>query len=594
MVMVIIYISLIICGGFFLYSSAFLNIILSSLIVAGVVRNKKLRIEMSWYLLSLIVLCISYIIVIIYSVDKGLSAMGIIKFLPVLLFCVLLNVYEVDRKKIAEQLPLCAGVMTVIAFILYMIKPLRQYFSVSDRLSGTFQYPNSFAMFLLISIMLLVNDFKLDKKKIIRSILLVVLIGGIAFTGSRAVLVLLVPAVLGVIFIRTREGKAELVEEISKKKELSQDVIEKNQALGSNKMRWIIVSAIILATVIIVGAIAIGTKKIAFTSSTLFGRLLYWKDALIILKKYPFGVGYYGYSYIQGFFQTGNYKVVNVHNDILQFMLDVGILPGIVFFAAYVRGIITRKNKDINRWILLIFLMHILFDFDLQFVSLFMLIALFMPEENVKTFEFRKANQKDRSDDSSNINKLVVMIPGGMLLAAIVIFSILIGMSDLFDYFGLYNRSLKMWKNNTNAKVHMLKSINEYSEGFALAMDILSHNEYVDDAYSFMAANAFYSGDVGLFEAYQNKAIEYAPYEFQYYYDYIEIMSYSAEEFINAGDKESAVVCYEGMVEMEDRLESLADRTSSFSYRFTDKPVTEFPSEYKEKINSIKGKIIDK
>ena len=114
MVMVIIYISLIICGGFFLYSSAFLNIILSSLIVAGVVRNKKLRIEMSWYLISLIVLCISYIIVIIYSVDKGLSAMGIIKFLPVLLFCVLLNVYEVDRKKIAEQLPLCAGVMTVM------------------------------------------------------------------------------------------------------------------------------------------------------------------------------------------------------------------------------------------------------------------------------------------------------------------------------------------------------------------------------------------------------------------------------------------------------------------------------------------------
>ena len=62
-------------------------------------------------------------------------------------------------------------------------------FLVSERLSGFFQYPNTFALFLLISELLLLKKINL---KIIDYITLAVLIGGLLYTGSRTVFLLFI------------------------------------------------------------------------------------------------------------------------------------------------------------------------------------------------------------------------------------------------------------------------------------------------------------------------------------------------------------------------------------------------------------------
>ena len=63
--------------------------------------------------------------------------------------------------------------------------------------------------------------------------------------------------------------------------------------------------------------------NISFGASTFLGRILYVQDALPLILKHPFGLGYYGYYFIQQSVQTGVYTVVNAHNELIQILLDV-------------------------------------------------------------------------------------------------------------------------------------------------------------------------------------------------------------------------------------------------------------------------------
>ncbi len=52
-------------------------------------------------------------------------------------------------------------------------------------------------------------------------------------------------------------------------------------------------------------------------SSTFRERLLYARDVLPVIFTHPLGLGYQGYLYLQGSFQTGVYQTRFVHNELL-------------------------------------------------------------------------------------------------------------------------------------------------------------------------------------------------------------------------------------------------------------------------------------
>lgn len=118
--------------------------------------------------------------------------------------------------------------------------------------------------------------------------------------------------------------------------------------------------------------------------STFWGRLLYMKDAAGMILTHPFGLGYYGYHYLQTSCQTGVYSVVSVHNELLQLLLDVGILPAILFFGMLVKSCISKNVSGRNRLLLLIVILHSLFDYDFQFLVIGMVVILLLEDENVK------------------------------------------------------------------------------------------------------------------------------------------------------------------------------------------------------------------
>ena len=105
-------------------------------------------------------------------------------------------------------------------------------------------------------------------------------------------------------------------------------------------------------------------------SSTWKGRILYDLDALKMIAKYPFGMGYHGYAYVQGRMQTGVYKTLFVHNDWLQAALDLGILPAVLFAAVMLRQLLKGSQSSMQKQILLLIMLHMLVDFDLQFTAI--------------------------------------------------------------------------------------------------------------------------------------------------------------------------------------------------------------------------------
>lgn len=135
---------------------------------------------------------------------------------------------------------------------------------------------------------------------------IIVLLSGIALTGSRTSFFVLMAVLTGYMVL--------------------------HKASGIRRILLLLTAGMVVLTglyVILTGNAAnVGRYLTSFTNtSTFLGRLLYDKDALPIILRHPLGLGYMGYYYLQGSFQTGVYSVLHIHNELLQILLDVGWIP---------------------------------------------------------------------------------------------------------------------------------------------------------------------------------------------------------------------------------------------------------------------------
>ena len=301
--------SFILVGGFNDYIACFLSVALIPYLFYKIHKNNQLKINLNIFSLSISVIFAFYGLTILWAVDSGMAFIGFLKFLPIVLY--MISLWQSEKSNnLLEILPFFAAVLTIISSIGSLIPFISDLFLVSERLSGFFQYPNTFALFLLISELLLLKKPNL---KIIDYITLAVLIGGLLYTGSRTVFLLFLLSNFLMFFLNT-----------------------------SKKVRKIILFSAIIVLALVALFATLGESgnvlsryfKISLTQSTFVGRILYFVDALPLLIKYPFGAGYLGYHFLQGGIQTGVYNVSYVHNDFLQFALDVGIVPALLFIWA--------------------------------------------------------------------------------------------------------------------------------------------------------------------------------------------------------------------------------------------------------------------
>ena len=543
----ILLIALVFSGGFNEYVSCALSAVISVLLIIKIARNRNLVVNINITSLSIAVITLFYLISCFYAIDSGMAFVGFLKFLPVLMYMLLLMQDKRVKEQLIVLLPYTALALGVLSLVLAFIPATRDYFTVSDRLAGFFQYPNTFALFLLVGELTALSKEKLKPIDIISALLLIILL---LFTGSRAVFILAVFSNVLIIFFR--KGK-------------------KVKILLGIVVAVLAVAVLLLLPLFNNSEIFSRYFTISFTESTFVGRLLYYFDAFPLILSHPFGLGYMGYYYVQQSIQTGVYSVMFIHNDFLQLLLDVGWIPCLLFVVGIIKSFFRKGNSAGKRIILLTVFLHCLFDFDLQFISMFFILLLFLNYNDGKQLELKKGA----------VFVFSFVITGLLSLY----FAVALGLA----HFGFNQAADSMFPGNTQNKVDLLIAEDDIVAQNEIADRIISQNEYVQIAYSAKARYAFSQGDFESLISYKNKIFQIAPFSYDEYEDYCYMLIQGIQLYKQAGDEYSTEVCVQQLLKTADRLDRLDDKLSNLGRKIVDQPKTDLPDDIVKYINSLES-----
>lgn len=543
----ILLLSLVLSGGFNEYVGCVLSAIISVLLIVKIAQNRNLVVNINITSLSIAVITLLYLISCFYAIDSGMAFVGFLKFLPVLLYMLLLMQDKGIKEHLIALLPYVALALGVLSLVLVFIPATRDYFTVSDRLAGFFQYPNTFALFLLVGELTALSKEKLKPIDIISALLLIILL---LFTGSRAVFILAVFSNVLIIFFR--KGR-------------------KNKIILCTVLAALVLAVLLLLPLLKSNEIFSRYFTISFGESTFVGRLLYYADAFPVILKHPFGLGYMGHYYIQQSIQTGVYSVMFIHNDFLQLLLDVGWIPCLLFVVGIIKSFFRKGNSAGKRIILLTVFLHCLFDFDLQFISMFFILLLFLNYNDGKQLELKKGA----------VFVFSFVITGLLSLY----FAVALGLA----HFGFNQAADSMFPGNTQNKVDLLIAEDDIVTQNEIADRIISQNEYVQIAYSAKARYAFSQGDFESLISYKNKIFQIAPFSYDEYEDYCYMLIQGIQLYKQAGDEYSTEVCEQQLLKTADRLDRLDDKLSNLGRKIVDQPKTDLPDDIVKYINSLES-----
>lgn len=501
-------------------------------------KKKRFYFRINLVSITLGVLSLSYLVSIFWAEDSGLAFLGFFKFLPVLLFLICIYQEEERAVTIMEWLPYVAVCLAMVSIVGMYIPGLKLYFNVSKRLGGFFQYPNTFAMFLLVAELVLLTK---EKQKIYDYFCVLILVVSVLLTGSRTVFLLAVAS----------NGIAVLMHR-------------------NKKIRLIGISGVLVAVLMVISYILFFDKSgilgrltsISLTESTFVGRILYFKDAIPLILKRPLGIGYQSYYYMQQSFQTGVYNIRFIHNDFLQIMLDVGWIPCLLFVGAILRTIFNKRVSRERKLILLTMCVHSCLDFNLQFVAMFMLLILFMDYDSGKVYVLKK---------------YISEIKQTFWVVGIV--TCWIGLSLIFHYMKLYRISDFLYPWNTHNKVEVLSTIEDLNEMNKVADKILKQNEYATIGYSAKARYAFSEGDFTSVIQYKNQIFEKAPFQYSDCEEYCYMMMQGISLFREKGDEKSAKICVNEFLRTYERVKNIRSELSEYGKKISLQPRTLFPDD---------------
>lgn len=527
-------------GLYYEFTACLAGVFLCGYSLAFVCQRRELVFRISVESIAITLIVLGYLFASFWAVDSGMAWTGFLKFFPLLPFWYLWTQLESgQRRAMFSSIPLSGIVMTLLSYPTRWIAALEPHFFSADRLGGFFQYSNSFALFLLLGIIVLVFD---PHRLWQRLIGIAVLLFGILVTGSRTVFFVLIAVVLIL-------------------------------CIGNKKIRWPLVgitAGLVVASVLVV--IFTGNTQTvgrflttSLSSSTLVGRFLYYLDALPVIARHPFGLGYLGYFYMQPEFQTGVYVVRFIHNDYLQLFLDIGWVPAVGFAAALVKSFCSRKNDFFRRILMLAVGAHICFDFDLQFLNIFfvLLMALDCESGREKKLALKRAVQYVLAG-------ITCALSGVFLYFSYALFA---------AYRGDHEKAAELYPQYTESQVALLAQAPTPKRAEILANQILDQNPYVPLAYDAKALISAMAGDYEAMIAYKDRSIGIARYTAYEYVDYYNLLCRGLEEAVESGDSVHAEQCRSKLKELPGIMQAIVNSSSSLAWRIDDKPELTLPEE---------------
>ena len=533
-------------GLFYECFSAVVTCAIGIVLIMRIGRTGSVHLPSSLFGWVLLLLPVLMLITVPYAIDSGMAAMGVIKFMPVALFILLAQAESKEnREKILSIIPDVASVITILTMLTWFT-PLRETFYINDRYSGTFQYANAYAAFLMVCIFLLTfGEVAGRKEKIKACIEAVILMSGILLTGCRAVFFLLVLGLamqaIWALFRKRKQGLHMLLAIIA-----------------------VVVIGLILA--VCTGEMYSFARytQIHLTSSSIAARALYNIDGFKMMLDHPFGMGVKGFLFYQGSVQAGNYNVTYAHNELLQMGLDVGIIPAVFAGGTYLGLIIRKATSFRNRIILLTLGMHALFDWDFQFPVMLMILALLISGEGGKVVSVSKAR------------KWIVATVIELCMAA----SLWLGTASGLEFLQKYEAAAKVFPGLTTSQMRVVSQASDSKEKYAAAMQICKQNDYCTIALQCMAEMSARNGDLDAMASYAKKAMKSARYNKEGYEIYIYMLSYVIENSNANGNTEDTYKYLQDVLEARNQIYRVKEETSVYAKYLYDKPEIELDEEY--------------
>lgn len=492
-------------------------------------------------------------VVSLWAVDPAMNWFGVLRGIVILMWMYLcFQMKENDSIQILRKIPYMGAAMVLLGVFSQVHEGLASFFWQARRFGGFFQYANTCALFLLLGMVILVQEMtegvvtnnhcqsneltcSKSKKYVVICGTMFLLITGIFLTGSRSILLLLIA--WGIY-----------------------------KAFTFRKLRLPIITVMVvcIGAAYLYGLIAGDSQNIAriFTlsgaNSTMLGRLLYYADGLKAVGNQPFGLGYMGYYYIQPAIQNGVYTTRFIHNDFLQVLVDYGVIAFAAVLGYLVHQLIKGKQGRRKKELLVILLLASLVDFHMQYISILMLAVLCLDLGEKKTLQKRK-------DLRENYAFCVV--------AALAFFYVFI--SAAACQLGNYPLALQLLPKYTEAQVGYMNTCTQKEEAVFMAEEILLHNEYVADAYHTRMYAAMLEEDYSTVLLNMDKVLSIRRYDVERYMAYDELLG---EMIVSceSGKPQEAEQLRQFQNGLPLRLAELEESTSSLAFMLRDKPVFEW------------------
>lgn len=534
-------------GGIYDFNMAFYGVVISVILLFVAKHKGQIEVEKNGSSLAMVLLLAGFILSTLAAADKGIAFLGLLR-IAILCLCFLLwnNFSNEGRERIWKGMTDIISMLTLLTLFGYLIPYRREILFHAGRFGGVLQYSNTYACLLLLTLIALIFQ-RQGKWTIVGYIQAAVLCVGIIWCGSRSIFILFIISLI-VLFI-----------------------------YFFKKIQWkmfgiiaAIVAAGLVFSLFISGLNVSHLFQLTLSSSTLNGRILYWRDAWEQLVHHPQGLGYMGYYFFQPQFQTGNYVTKFVHNDILQFGLDGGWLAMAGILLLFIRNMFSKNNSVRNRFVLVILFLHVLFDFDLQYGFLFCVLLMCMNMGSEK--------------------KLVIKaVPGYAIsaagLAVGAYFSIALGCS----FFGNQNVALAMYPANTFA----LETQMVDEDDTDAADRIIRQNGMLASAYEYHTMELIQNGDYEAADESVENMLKCAGYQSDYYDLAVYEWSYCLQRLVEADELVQAQKFLDKIQSMPDRIADKEKQATTFAYRINDKPEIELSEQVMEYIDKLKNVTLD-
>lgn len=537
-------------GGVYEAISALYSVVCAGFIFARARAQGSLKVPAGSGFYCLLGILLLSLVSAFYAVDWGLALLGFIKFLPVPLFVIAIyQMREQVRDYCIKLLPGICAAMTLLCGILY-VTPWRDYFFAAGRMGGLFGYPNVFALIALLSLLILLAKKECGRREIWMGL---VCGAGLLLSGSRSVFVLFIGCLIFILVFRKQQRK--------------------RAAYLAAAMTAMSLLGLLLGTVWGFGRLA----TIVSQNSTFWGRLLYWQDALRIIKEHPLGLGYKGYYFAQGRYATGNYVTMFVHNELLQAVLDFGILAGILLVAVVAIAFHSKKISGQKKLLLAVTISHSLFDFDMQFIAMAFFASLLLDFGTAKSFSAR----------------IPIKAAVCLVLAVSIYFSLALGLA----LGNQHAMDLKLYPVLTFSQIEQINASEDIREKKQLVEDILQRNSCCSAIYRLKTGWAAREGDFTAMKEHAQKAIEYEPFNAENYEVYIQGLSLALQNAVLAGDEAATQYYVEQVIDIERQIKKREGEISPLALRIRDKPEIELGKpylKYIEEIKQIKAKSMER